>query len=101
MRLWLWFRRLSRAKRVALVLAIVYPIIILVMRDWGVATWIWLLVAAMTVAPFFVVNRLYPPVHGVDAYDPAHPSHGTAYWVELVVAVAAGALVVLLYWLVT
>lgn len=83
--------RIPRLARVMLILLVMLPIIWLVVaRDTGEALRLWGLVAAMSIVPGLVIDRLYPRDAAGNVYDRAHPAHGRAILIELVTTLAVG-----------
>ena len=83
--------RIPRLARVILLLLVMLPIIWLVVaRDTGEALRLWGLVAAMSIVPGLVIDRLYPRDTAGNVYDSAHPAHGRAIAIELATALVTG-----------
>lgn len=91
-------QRIPRGMRVVVILLVMLPIIWLVVaRDTGEALRLWGLVAAMSIVPGLVVERVYPRDSAGNVYERAHPAHGRAIVLEIVVALLVGALYVALF----
>ena len=91
-------QRIPRGMRVVLILLVMLPVIwLLVARNAGEALRLWGLVAAMSLVPGFVIERVYPRDASGNVYDRGHPAHVKAIVLEIVVALLVGVVYVAIF----